>query len=101
MTTRLLPPGKSTFPLSVTVNGRTYTAAAAGIVDVPDCDAMPLAANGWSVVARVGTTSQRPLNPAMCPSEPFPNQEYVDTTLGAVIVFDGATWRNVLTGAAV
>ena len=102
MTTRILTPGKGSFPITCSAFGRNYTASGPGVVqDVPDQDAQILGANGWQIIALVGTTAQRPNNPSMTPAMPFAGQEYVDTTLGAVIVFDGTTWRNAITGAAV
>lgn len=77
-----------------TINGRLYSAAAGSTLQVPDFDAGVLAANGWTLVATVGTTAQRPANP-------YQSMFYHDTTLGYVIVFEGAVWRNPNTGAAV
>lgn len=79
---------------SSTVNGRVYSCAANGTITAPDFDAAILSANGWVEVAPVGTTAQRP-------ATPFPNQLYHDTTLGYVIVWEGAAWRNPNTGGAV
>jgi len=87
------------FPIA----GRTYTCAAGSYLDVPDFDAAVLASNWWGRLARVGPTSARPTGresdwggagmPAGLP--------FIDTTLGYVVFWDGATWRNPATGAAV
>jgi hypothetical protein len=83
-----------------TVNGRTYSVAAGASIDVPDFDAFVLLSEGWinaaggSTATTVGTTAQRPTNPAK-------NQTYHDTTLGLTIVFDGKSWRNPATGGVV
>ncbi len=82
--------------------GRTLSGTPGSYLDVSDADAVILEANGWSRVALVGPTANRPpptgLAPAFCAN---PGTKYLDTTIGAVIVFDGATWRNPLTGGAV
>ena len=78
------------------LGGITYKAAEGGYLDVPEPIALVLVANGW-VRASVGstdTTANRPTNPAK-------NTHFIDTTLGYEIVFDGKTWRNKATGAAV
>ena len=81
---------------SITVNGRTYTCAANGIIDVPAMDAPILAANNWAQVAGSGSTAQRPTNP-------FFMQLYHDTSIsgGTTIVWEGSAWRNPASGAAV
>jgi hypothetical protein len=70
---------------------------------VNDSDAHVLAANGWTKVAFSGPTSARPtVNAANGPYYVASRSMFfVDTTLNAVIVFDGATWRNPITGASV
>ena len=47
-----------------------------------------------NLVGHSGTTAQRQSNPRT-------NQTYYDTTLGAVIKYDGTNWKNILTGATV
>jgi hypothetical protein len=92
-TRRLLPPvaiGQQT----LTVNGRSYTGQPGSTADIVDFDADMLAANGWLDCGFSGPTSARPTTPVA-------GQRYVDTQVGAVIVFDGALWRNILTGSAV
>ena len=90
---RLLPPASG--PNSHTVNGRTYTAAGGASIDVPDFDAGPLTANGWTKVADgVGTSAQRPTNPAK-------ETRYHDTTLNKVVIWDGKAWRDPATATAV
>lgn len=82
------------------VNGRTYTCAAGGTIDVPDFDAQVMLADGWinasggAVQTTVGTTAQRPAKPSK-------GQAYHDTTLGLTIVHDTVNWRNPATGAVV
>ena len=71
-------------------------------VDVPDMDAPQLSANGWVRVAISGPTTARPtVNPNTAP--PYvaaPGLLYADTTTAAIVVFDGATYRNPITGAS-
>lgn len=99
---RILPP-VSLGAQTTKVNGRTYTAAPGTFLDVPDADAQVHAAAGWTKVAFSGPTGARPTTNAS--GGPYGvasrGMFFVDTTLSAVIVFDGATWRNPITGAAV
>lgn len=99
MTMRMLPPVDVAYRRRE-VNGRTYSAAPGTVIDVPDHDGLMLSANDWILVARVGTTAQRPTGTAD-PNSPTPGTQFYDTTLGALIVFDGATWRSPVDGAAV
>ena len=97
MTTRVMPPGDGLHP-TIKVNGRTYTAAVGSTIDVPDHDALVMVSNGWLAVAgaaAVGTTAQRP-------TAPVHNQQFVDTTVGMVVLYDayGKRWVNHITGAA-
>ena len=85
---------------SMTVNGRSYSAGAGQPIDVPDFDAGVLEANGWPRVAPSGTTSARPTGTNGLYGL-RPGLEFYDTTLGALIRYDGATWRNPSSGAAV
>ncbi len=88
-----------------TVNGRTYTAVPGTPIDVPDQDARALISNGFReplgslTVASVGTTAQRPT--MGIDNARDINTNYIDTTLGVVIFWDGRAWRNIITGAVV
>ena len=79
---------------SVTANGRTYSVAAGGTVDVPFADAWMCGANGFCEVCGSGTTAQRPASPGV-------GQAYHDNTLALIIVFEGGAWRNPASGALV
>jgi hypothetical protein len=87
----------------LTANGRGYSGVPGTAIDVPDFDAGVLAANGWTRVALSGASSARPpINPnASPPYTAAAGLHYLDTTLGKIIVFDGATWRDPSTGASV
>jgi hypothetical protein len=85
------PNGKAA---SLAVNGRVYSVAAGGVIDVPLMDAPGLAANSWCEVAGSGSTAQRPANP-------FFGQLYHDTTVNLIIVFEGSAWRNPATGSTI
>lgn len=93
MNIQVHPPGAG--KTTTTVNGRSYTATPGTPITVPDFDAVELVANGWIETASggSGTTAQRP-------SSPKAGTSYHDTTLGAIVKFDGKAWRNALTGAA-
>jgi hypothetical protein len=84
-------------PHTTVVNGRSYTGTPGTNVDVVDFDAAALTATGnWVSVAMSGTTAQRPGVMAR-----YSGQLYHDNTLGYVVIFEGAAWRNPATGAAV
>ena len=94
-TVRVLPNG--ILPLQTTfVNGREYSAAPGQFIDVPDFDAAVLLSNGWIGVSAVagGPSAERP-------AAPYPSQLFHDTTIDAFIIFDGVSWRDVLTANAV
>jgi|GEM_PF-1715770 len=101
MNIRMLPP-TNVQKRTVVVNGRTYTGAMGTVYDVPDHDADALEANGWTRVEAVGTTAERPNFTATPAGAALSaGRRFLDTTVGALIVWDGATWRNPATGAAV
>lgn len=93
-THRMMPPASG--PTTIIVNGRTYSCAVGSTIDVPDFDGAIMAANGWVLasVGGAGTTANRP-------ASPLKGAEFHDTTLGYTIKYDGKTWRNPSTGAAV
>jgi hypothetical protein len=95
MTFRMLPPPVLS-QQTVVVNGRTYTGQPGAAIDVVDFDAAVLGANGWAKVALSGPTSARPsLNQnAGPPYAASRGLHFYDTSISALIVFDGATWRN-------
>jgi hypothetical protein len=89
---RLMPHGAGKVT-TMTANGRLYSCALGATIDVPDFDAQVLTANHWVRVAEVGTTAQRPATPAL-------HMQFYDTTISALITFDGVVWRGP-TGTAV
>ncbi|MCW2285691.1 hypothetical protein M2323_001985 [Rhodoblastus acidophilus] len=99
MNIRMLPPTDVRYQ-SRTFCGRIYTGAPGVAIDVVDFDAAELSANGWVWIAPSGPTSSRPAG-ALGPYPAAPGVHFFDTTLNALIVFDGATWRNPATGTAV
>lgn len=94
MNRRLLPPLNVQMQ-TLSVDGRSYSGTPGQVLDVPDFDAGQLEANGWTPIAQSGTTAQRPALAAVARGT-----HYFDTTLAALIAWDGATWRNPATGAA-
>ena len=82
-------------------DGTRYAAAVAGtVLDVPDGHVSMLTAAGWVSIAQSGTTAQRPTRPGAALTEAGATR-YFDVSLSLLIAFDGATWRNPATGAAV
>ena len=97
---RMLPPQS---PQTIVVRGaNTYTGTPGSFTDVPQDDIGNLP--GWTPVAAVGTTAQRPKPPSMqTPFTAYAGAFYIDTTLGKAIVYDDVTnvWRDPVTGAVV
>jgi hypothetical protein len=105
MTThRLLPPAAlpgspaAGGAFSTTVNGRAYAATPGAAIDAPDFDSIALVAAGWIFVAPSGPTSGRP-SPSTNTTSPYPvspglDTKYYDTTLGFLLFWDGAAWRD-------
>jgi hypothetical protein len=75
------------------IDQRPYIAVAGTIVQALNDDAIQIAPYGWILLPTFGTTAQRPT------SQLSPGTFYVDTTLSITVVWDGANWRNVITGA--
>src|SRR5277367_3628500 len=87
---------------TINVNGRSYSGAPGTIADIVDADAMILDGAGWTRVCFSGPTSGRPTislsnGNYFAASRGF---SYLDTTISAIVVWDGATWRNPITGAS-
>jgi hypothetical protein len=103
ITTRMLPLGGATVVGNIGAGAgnpilRSYSATAGGFIDAlgdPSCDASVLVSQGFILVGGSGTTAARP-NGTGFQKAGF---VYVDTTLGLVVVWDGANWRNPVTGA--
>jgi hypothetical protein len=97
MTTRLMPPGDGLHN-TIVANGRTYTQTPGNTLDVPNSDADIMMANGWIESANGSTVGTTALRPTM----PIPNQQFIDTTVGAMVVWDakGKVWRHHVTGAS-
>jgi len=91
---RLFPP-ETNISTTSQANGRSYSCAPGGFLDVPDFDAAVLQANGWLKAADgVGATAQRPAKPTR-------GQSYHDTTLGMTVIYTAGAWRHPVTGASV
>jgi hypothetical protein len=64
--------------------------------EIPSAAASALVSQGLLQVGNSsGTTAQRPTGSGAL----FPGWIHIDTTLSAVVVFDGTNWRNPITGA--
>jgi hypothetical protein len=93
-TVRFTPPA-SNGAVTIKVNGRTYTCAQAATIDVPDFDAAIMAGNGWiNLGDLVGTTAQRPTGVPI-------GTRYSDTSLSAIVVWNGKSWIHFQNGTVV
>ncbi len=104
MNVRLLPTPTATQTISSRDGFRSYAPVLGTPVDAPRQDVELLTGNGWVAVgigggrgspepAQAGATSARPTSAGVAiPLQP--GSQYVDTTLGKIIVWDGATWRD-------
>ena len=98
---RLIAPARAASPISVF--GRTYQQTPGNVVDVPSGDTGTLLTAGWRCVGLSGTSAQRPAQgQAVVGLDGLvPGLEYLDTTLGRCIFFDGLLWRDPATGSPV
>lgn len=101
-TMRLLAPADGNHG-TLRLHGHTYTLSLGASLDVPDFAAKVMIANGWISPGAVQGSSATTARPTATPAgSPLPrNYAWTDTTVGAVIVWDGLTWRNPATGATV
>jgi hypothetical protein len=101
MNFRMLPPPE-VINQTIFANGRTYTGQPGSVIDVIDCDAAILSANGWTRVALSGPTSARPSTSQATGSlyHAARTLQFYDTSLGKLVIFDGADWRDPATGNA-
>lgn len=91
-TIRLFPGKANVSPIKI-IN-TTYTPVQGTAIDAEGFLAAELEANGYVRSNEVGTTALRPAHPTV-------GQQYIDTTITAVILWDGTVWRNSITGASV
>lgn len=87
-------------PCPITVNGRSYVGTVGTYQTVPLADGQVMIANNWisSCVKGCGSTTDRPLPGTVDVQAGRPGTTFHDTTVGALIAWDGFAWRNVLTG---
>lgn len=102
-TNRMLPPINVQQQDLTDTGGHRFTGTPGMVFDVSDIQANFLVANGWLRVAFSGPTNARPTawGPVNSNGAQYAGATYFDTTLGYLIVYDGANWRNPSTGAAV
>jgi hypothetical protein len=101
MNVRLLGPVTAA---TLNVNGRSYVGTPGAVYDIVDGqDAETLGASGWTRVCLSGPTSSRPtISMANNPNYAArPGLHFLDTTIGALIIFDGQNWRSPATGSIV
>ena len=99
-TVRVLPPVDVRYQ-ATSANGRSYTSTPGHVLDVLESDAAVLTANNWLYVAQSGTSAQRPTSSLGNGSTAATGARYFDTTVGALIMFDGKTWRSLVDGSSV
>jgi hypothetical protein len=92
-----VPVGATGYPFTISGTSRSYSCVSGETIDVNDADALILASNGWvrlaEPAAAVGPTTSRPAHAPI-------NRQFIDTTIEALIVSDGAeNWLNAVTGA--
>jgi len=100
--TRLLAVAGTTGRVVTNARGVQYTAAPGAVVDVEDFESSvsgPAPGSSFVNLGLAGTTVERPTQNADG-SSIKPGFRFIDSTLGALIVWNGDTWRDV-TGAAV
>lgn len=98
----LPPPNTSVVRHNMTVqgpSGTTHNGTSSVFVDAELHDARILAANGWISVCndlngQVGATTARPT------SGLYPGLQFMDTTLGFIVTYNGANWVRPDTGVA-
>jgi hypothetical protein len=109
VTTRMLPlgitggqvTGRAGSPNPADPSARFYTASPGQTIDAqgpPDADAAVLVSQGFALVGPSGSTA---LRNSLAPGYFKAGQMFVDLTLGRVIMFDGANWRDVVTANVV
>jgi hypothetical protein len=84
---------------------RSYAASAGGFIDAvgdpSSGDASSLVSQGFIAICASGTTSQRPIFASTSVGVGLRDVLFLDTSLGKIIVFDGVSWRDPVTGNAV
>jgi hypothetical protein len=83
----------------IQLGDRSYARTPGTVADIPTIDAGRLGANGYLQLFATGTTTERPNHRVSDEFMPMPGALFYDTTLSALLAFDGAAWRNATTGA--
>lgn len=82
---------------------RSYTAGAGQYIDAlgdpASGDAATLGSQGFIAICASGPTSSRPNFATSSVGIGVRDVLFLDTTLGKIVVFDGASWRDPVTGA--
>ena len=104
ITTRMLPLAGASVTGNIGAGAgnpivRSYSATAGGFIDAvgdpSSGDASTLNSQGFVTVGGSGTTAQRPTTAGFLKAGFI----YVDTTILKVVIFDGANFRDPVTGA--
>lgn len=87
----------------IAVNGRSYAAPLGTYLTVPLSDGQVMTANGWltNCARGAGTTADRPPRGSIDVQAGVDGTTFFDTTVGALIIFDGVNWRHTGTGSIV
>ena len=82
---------------------RSYSATAGGYIDAlgdPGGDASALGSQGFIPICASGPTSSRPSFSTTTVGVGMRDVLYLDTTISKIVVWDGANWRDPVTGSS-
>ena len=87
-------------PTPITVNGRTYVGTVGTYQTVPLADGQVMIANRWitNCARGCGATADRPQVGSIDMQAAMQGATFFDTTVNALIVWDGYNWRTLATG---
>src|SRR4051794_33367472 len=88
---RMFPPVKPGW-MQTTAYGRSYSGTVGVPLTVSAGDGGLLEANGWTLIAISGSSAARPRKGSFQLS---PGLRFYDEDLGKLIIYDGATWRDL------
>lgn len=82
---------------------RSYSASAGGFIDAvgdpTSGDASTLSSQGFILICQSGPTASRPNFATTTVGVGMRDVLFLDTTISKIVVWDGAAWRDPVTGA--